>query len=244
MAHCRHIAKALSKIKADINEFAHEAGRDPGAIRLIAVSKNVAVDQLIEAYRNGQYDFGENRIQEMKTKVEAVPQTIRASVRWHMLGHLQRNKVKIAVRLSHLIHSVDAVSLLRAIDTAAAEMGKRQAILLQVNVSGELQKYGFAIDEVPTAFKHCRTLKSIHCQGLMTIAPLHASTQELRKIFSRLYRLRQELEDDFSIRLAALSMGMSNDYKSAITEGSTMLRIGRALFQIPRTHLENKQENT
>jgi pyridoxal phosphate enzyme (YggS family) len=170
--------------------------------------------------------FGENRVQELSEKVPALSQDIE----WHLIGHLQGNKVSKAVELADLIHSVDSEKLLRRIDRIAGELGKRQKILLELNISGEQSKFGETADAAASLVSLALSLPNIDLQGFMTMAPFGAEECELRKVFSTLREFRNNMEKEFNVSLPELSMGMSSDYEYAIAEGATIVRIGTAIF--------------
>ncbi|MCJ8328493.1 MAG: YggS family pyridoxal phosphate-dependent enzyme [Lentisphaeria bacterium] len=194
-------------------------------LKLIAVSKYHTTTAILEAHAAGQRCFGESRVQELLEKKSGLPDDIE----WHMIGHLQGNKVKDAIACSDYIHGVDSLKLLKRIDLLASESGTIQNCLLQVNISGEDAKSGFSADELRQAVEQILALKSVNPCGLMTMAPITADETELSEIFSSTRILRDSLEES-GMCLPELSMGMSRDYKSAIKQGATMVRIGTALF--------------
>lgn len=196
---------------------------------IIAVTKYFGADKLIEAYNDGLRDFAENRVQDALEKFGSLPEEIKQNSRFHLIGHLQSNKVKKAVGNFDLIHSVDSMKLAEAISKEALQKSIVQKILLQVNNANEEAKSGFAVDDLKKAFPEIIALKGIKVEGLMNIAPI-ASESELRVLFQGMLDLKQELEKDFACELKELSMGMSSDYKIAVEYGSTMIRIGRKLF--------------
>ena len=221
-----YIKDQLFEIKEKISKAALKAQRDPKEIKLIAVSKTFPSEDIAEAYKNGQHVFGENKIQELEIKNPALPDDIE----WHMIGHLQSNKVAKAVLLADYIHSVDSIKLLRRIDRLAGEQNCSPKILLEVNISGEESKHGLnsaAVYELVT-----EALKAEHLQlvGLMTMAPFGADESELHFVFGALRKLRDELNKHFELDLKELSMGMSGDFEIAVAEGATMVRIGTAIF--------------
>ena len=196
---------------------------------IIAVTKYFGADKLIEAYNDGLRDFAENRVQDALEKFGSLPDEIKQNSRFHLIGHLQSNKVKKAVGNFDLIHSVDSMKLAEAISKEALQKGIVQKILLQVNNANEEAKSGFAVEDLRKAFPEIIALKGVKVEGLMNIAPI-ASESELRVLFQGMLDLKQELEKDFAYELKELSMGMSSDYKIAVEYGSTMIRIGRKLF--------------
>ncbi len=218
----------LNSIKKKIRKYAVECRRDPDEIQLVAVSKNHTVEAINQAMESGQYSFGENRVQELLEKAGKISQNIE----WHMIGHLQTNKVKVAVKHCKLIHSVDSLKLLRKINETAHSLNKVQSILIQTNISGESTKYGFTQDELIDNIPEILNLPHINWIGLMTMAPHSASINDIRHVFRSLRLLRDKISDSYYIPLPELSMGMTNDFKIAIEEGSTIVRIGSAIFGI------------
>ena len=204
---------------------AQRTGRPAEAVRLVAVTKGVAPERIREAMALGVLDFGENRIQEALLKIAALG----PGPRWHLVGHLQRNKVRRAVDAFALIHSVDSLPLAEEIARRAEAVGQPVPVLLQVSVAAEPQKHGFAPDAVPPAARHVAALPAIRLRGLMTIAPLAADPEEVRPVFRRLRELRDVLRAEWP-ELDELSMGMTDDFEVAIEEGATLIRVGRAIF--------------
>lgn len=217
----------LERVRANVAAAAEKAGRDPRSVRLLAVSKTFPLSDILEAHEAGQLEFGENRVQELETKVpDGTPDII-----WHLIGHLQSNKAEKAVELAEYIHSVDSVKLLNKINSAAAKRGKIQKILLEVNVSGEESKFGLSgWDALRETAEHALGLSSVQLLGLMTMAPLDADDAVLHSTFGGLREFRDRLEREFSVTLPELSMGMSHDYPVAIAEGATIVRVGTAIF--------------
>ncbi|MCX7624310.1 MAG: YggS family pyridoxal phosphate-dependent enzyme [Thermomicrobium sp.] len=222
------LALRIERIERAIAAAADRAGRDPGEVRLVAVTKGVDRRTIDLAYRLGLRIFGENRVQEAMQKFASEPLPPDASL--HLIGHLQSNKVRTAVRLFTMIHSVDRSALVTELERRAAQLGRRVPILVQVNVSREPQKHGCAPEEAAELVQHALASSHLELRGLMTIAPLTTDEEELRATFRGLRRLRDELRDRFGIALPELSMGMTNDFEIAIEEGATLVRIGRALF--------------
>jgi pyridoxal phosphate enzyme (YggS family) len=220
------IKENIAAVKQRITDAAARAGRiDP--ITLVAVTKNHPVEYVEEAARCGITDVGENRVQEAEGKMAQFS----GSLVWHLIGHLQTNKVKHAVKLFDLIHSVDSMHLLTAVDKAAAAQGKVQDILLQVNVAREESKYGMAVEDFPQIVKEAGVLDHVRVRGLMCIAPNFEDVEQVRPVF----RIAKALFDDMKPRFPAgqiqyLSMGMTHDYEIAIEEGANMVRIGTAIF--------------
>ena len=221
------VAARLTAVRERIAAAARRAGRDPGTVRLVAVTKGVPAAVIAEAVAAGQTDFGENRAGELTEKARLLAghgAELSAAVRWHFVGHLQRNKVRRVRPLTALLHSLDGVRLARA----WAGDGPAPPALIQVNVAGEAQKHGVAAEQAGALLAELDRL-GIPAAGLMTIAPLRADPEAVRPVFAALARLGDELRrarDD----LAELSMGMTDDFEVAVEEGATMLRIGRAIF--------------
>jgi len=211
----------ILEIRKRILSACLRAKRDPASIGLVAVSKNRAVEEIKEAVSEGVTDFGENRVQEALLKYQAFP-----SVKWHMVGHLQTNKVKQAVKIFDLIQSVDSPRLAFEIDKEARKLNKVQEILLEIKISPEATKSGLKPEDLPGAIKECRFLKNIRVLGLMGIAPLIKEREEARPYF----RLMRDLRDSVDSKMI-LSMGMTDDFEIAIEEGADMIRIGRAIFE-------------
>ena len=221
-----HIRENLEYIKKEISKSEKEFGRPSEVVKLLAVSKTFSIENIFEAYSYGQRMFGENKIQELEDKVPKLPKDIE----WHLIGHLQSNKVAKAVELADYIHSIDSKKLILRIDRIAKEKNKKQKTLLELNISQEDSKFGLHIkdieDCVTTALK-CRNLELV---GLMTMAPYEAEETELNRIFSTLRIERDKLEQKYRIKLPELSMGMSSDFKTAIANESTIVRIGTVIF--------------
>ena len=222
------IRKNLERIEEKIRVKSELVGRDPQEITLVAVSKTIEADKIEEAIAAGVNIIGESRIQEAKEKYGKVKNRII----WHLVGHLQRNKAKDAVKIFDLIHSVDSAKLAKEIDKQARKAGKIQKILVEVNVSGEESKYGLSPEGVITFLQEINGLPNIKIKGLMTMAPLYENPEDCRPYFRKLKELVEEVkaENIKNVEMTYLSMGMSNDFEVAIEEGSNMVRIGRAIF--------------
>lgn len=201
-------------------------GRSPEEIKLIAVSKSVSIDKILEAADLGLRFFGENRVQEAKEKIEKIRDF---NIEWHMIGHLQTNKAKDAVKLFSMIQSVDSERVAKAIDREAQKIGKVQRVLIQVKLSDEESKYGVEEKELTKLLEVCQNLKNITVEGLMTIPPYFENPEDVRPYFRKLREIRDSLLPRYPY-LKELSMGMSHDFEVAIEEGATMVRIGTALF--------------
>jgi PLP dependent protein len=200
----------------------------PAQVRLIAVSKYTTVEQMRLAYEVGIRDFGESRVSEVAAKQTALADL--PGICWHLIGHLQTNKVRKAIQLFDWIHSVDSLRLLEQIDRVGGELGKRPALCLQVKVLPDPDKYGWEIAEMLTDWPQIQNFTHVDLQGLMAIAPLGLTSNQLTGLFREVANLRQQLSDRFQQELPELSMGMSDDYHLAVAEGSTMVRIGSKIF--------------
>jgi pyridoxal phosphate enzyme (YggS family) len=218
----------IQSIQDAIAEAAADCGRDPSDITLIAVSKTFPREDVDAVYALGIRHFGENRVQEAREKFsEPLP----ADATLHLIGHLQSNKAKQIPGLFQTVDSVDRLSIVDALDKAAANAGVTLDVLLQVNIAGEAQKAGCAPEDVRALLERVAAASTLVPVGLMTIAPIDARGNGLRAVFRGLRELRDRLQDQFpDMDLRELSMGMSNDYREAIAEGATQIRIGRAIF--------------
>ena len=229
------LASNLQEVERKIMEACDKAGRAREAITLIAVSKTKPVPMLQEIYDLGVRDFGENKVQELTDKEPQLP----ADLRWHMIGHLQRNKVKQVIDKAVLIHSVDSVRLAKAIEAEAAKKDIIVQILLEVNVAEEDSKFGLKLDEVLPAVEEIATMPHVRIKGLMTIAPFVENPEENRTVFAQLQKLSVDIAkkniDNVSVDI--LSMGMTNDYQVAIEEGATMIRVGTGIFGEREYHI-------
>ena len=218
----------LADVRARIARAAGRAGRDPAAIRLIAVSKTFPAADVRAAAAAGQIDFGENKVQEALLKME---QTADLPLRWHLLGHLQSNKAKKAARFD-VVHSIDGAALVQKVDEAAGAAGWRLDLLVQVDLAGETTKHGAREDELTAIFDAARSARSCRCVGLMIIPPAVDDPEAARPYFRRLRDVRDRLLArgvDASM-LQELSMGMSHDFEVAVEEGATLVRVGTAIF--------------
>jgi pyridoxal phosphate enzyme (YggS family) len=220
------IAERLAAIRERVAEAARKADRSPADITLVAVSKTHPAETVREAFEAGQRVFGENRVQEIVAKAPLLP----SHLRWHLIGHLQKNKIRKVLPLVELIHGVDSLELARDIDRVAAELGLFPRILLEVNVSGEESKFGFNPDILRTQLRDLLALPRVQVEGLMTIAPWAEDPEEVRPVFSRLRILRDEYATRSGSPLSTLSMGMSGDFEVAISEGATLVRVGTSIF--------------
>jgi pyridoxal phosphate enzyme (YggS family) len=217
----------IARVRARIAGAAQRGGRQPESVQLVAVTKTVGPERIREAVACGLRVFGENRVQEARAKVSEVP-----GVSWHLIGSLQRNKVKEALRLFEMIHSVDSIGLAEELSRRSMEHGTRRAeVLLQVNISQEPQKHGVAPQEMERVVAAVLELPGVHLRGLMGMAPLVEAPEAARPCFRRLRELRDRLQQVFpESGVCELSMGMTDDFEVAIEEGATIVRVGRALF--------------
>lgn len=221
------VAANLQCVREKIADVARAAGRTDD-VTLVAVSKSVPIERILDAYHAGQRVFGENRVQEAVSKIEAARDSA-SEAEWHLIGHLQRNKAGVAAHSFALVSSVDSVALARKL--SALREGSRLPVLLEVNVAGESAKFGFSQDGLREDFSQLLGLQSLELRGLMTIAPLEPDPEQVRWVFRELRLLRDELRSRHGLNdFDELSMGMSNDYEVAVKEGATMVRIGRGIF--------------
>jgi hypothetical protein len=219
----------MDKIKSNYEKI--KAQIVPYKPIIIAVTKYFDEQQIIKYYDLGFRDFGENRVKEALAKIEKLPDEIRNNSRFHLIGHLQTNKAKLAVGRFDLIHSVDSVKLAEVINDEAEKQGITQKILLQVNNAREEQKSGFSPEEIKNAFIEIQKLSSVKICGLMNMAPIDSSEEELHKLFGNIKQIYDDLQSELKVELNQLSMGMSRDFKIALEEGATMIRLGRILFE-------------
>ncbi|HOD12514.1 MAG TPA: YggS family pyridoxal phosphate-dependent enzyme [Candidatus Omnitrophota bacterium] len=225
------IRENIDRIRASVADICRSADRDPQEIVIIGVTKYSDIQSIQQAVDAGLQHIAENRLQQAVAKYSNFGHITR-----HMIGHLQTNKVKQAVQLFDMIQSVDSLDLAKEIDRQCARIHRTIDVLLQVNTSGEAQKFGVAPDHAADLLKHLEGCPTVHVKGLMTIGPLTQDKIEIRGCFRRLHDIFQEMEQDFrgskNICMQYLSMGMSDDYPIALEEGANMLRIGRAIFQV------------
>ena len=219
------ILERLGRVRERIGAAAVRSGRLPSAVTLVAVSKTMPADAVREAVAAGARIFGENRVQEAREKIALLP----GMAEWHLVGHLQTNKAKLAVGLFERIHSVDSIRLAEEIDRHAREAGRRIRCLIQVNLGEEEQKNGASEKEVRVLLEAAARLPHVAIDGLMVIPPFLSDPEEVRPFFRRLRLLRDQLAAE-GFSLAELSMGMTHDYEVAIEEGATLVRIGTAIF--------------
>jgi PLP dependent protein len=226
------IAENIASIRERIQTAAQRAGRDPAEVTLMGVSKTFPAEAIREAYAAGIRVFGENRVQEFAGKAESLSDLPEA--RWHMIGHLQNNKAGKAAELFHGVDSVDSLKLAQKLNEAAANAGKKLAVLLEINVGGESAKTGIAVDsaELENLLSSATRLANLHISGLMTIPPYTEDPEGARPYFRKLRALRDQIEARHvaAVQMRLLSMGMSHDFEVAIEEGSTCVRVGTAIF--------------
>jgi PLP dependent protein len=216
----------LANVRRTISEAERAAGRPDGSVQLVAVSKTHPADVIQKAVDAGQLIFGENRVQEARAKIPELS----SRIQWHLIGHLQSNKIRPALPLFQLIHGIDSVELLADIDRIAAELALFPRILLQVNLAAEASKFGFSPSKLLEQVETIAGYKRANIEGLMTIPPLAPSPEHSRPYFVALRELRDRLARESGFALPELSMGMSNDYRIAIDEGATIVRVGTAIF--------------
>jgi len=232
---CAALRARLAEVRDRITSAAGRAGRDAASVRLVAVSKTFPAECIRAATEAGQIDFGENKVQEALQKMD---QTAALSLKWHLVGHLQSNKVRKAGARFDLIHSVDDAGLVMRLDEAAQAAGRRVDVLVQVDLAGERTKHGVRPDELMPIFAAGRNCRAARITGLMLLPPAMDEAEAARPYFAALRALRQELLSrgvDGSM-LSELSMGMSHDFEIAIEEGATLVRVGTAIFG-ERTHV-------
>jgi pyridoxal phosphate enzyme (YggS family) len=222
------VADNIKKIRDDIAEAARRAHRDPSGVRLMGVTKTVDDQRIAEAIRTGLDIIGENYVQEGKRKIEAMGKTLE----WHLIGHLQTNKAKYAVRLFDMVHSVDRLKLARELDKRAGIAGITMDILVEVNVSGEESKSGVTPEDTLALVREMSALEHIKVKGLMTMPPWFDDPEDARPYFVALRKLGERIakENIPGVEMKELSMGMSQDYRVAVEEGATIVRIGTAIF--------------
>ena len=218
----------LEEVEARITRACERSGRERSEVTLISVSKTKPAEMLQEAYDAGSRDFGENKPQEIREKYPQLP----TDIRWHMIGHLQRNKIKYIIDKVCMIHSVDSIRLAEAIDEEAKKHGIVMPVLIEVNVAEEESKFGVHLDEVESLIRQISELSNIQVQGLMTIAPFTENAEDNRIYFRKLRNLYVDIKDKNidNVNMCNLSMGMTGDYEVAVEEGATMVRVGTGIF--------------
>jgi pyridoxal phosphate enzyme (YggS family) len=220
------IAENLERVRDQMAAAAQRAGRSLDDIELVAVSKTHDASRVREAIEAGQKLFGESRVQEARAKIPELP----SNLRWHFIGHLQKNKIRHALPLFELFHGIDSLDLTRDVDRIAEAAGAQPRILLEVNVAGEGSKFGFKPDQLRHQMESLLELRRLTIEGLMAIPPLAPEPEDSRQFFVQLRELRDQLQQEFDITLPQLSIGMTNDYAVAIEEGATLVRVGTAIF--------------
>lgn len=222
------ILENIKTVRQNINAACAKAGRDPEEVTLIAVSKTKPYTDIEEALPSGILDYGENKVQELSEKYEILPKNIH----WHMIGHLQRNKVKYLVGKVKLIHSVDSIRLANQIETEFGKKDEIANILIEVNMANEESKFGVSANEALDLIKEISLLPHIRIQGLMTIAPYTDNPETNREYFSKMKKLSVDIREKNidNVSMNVLSMGMTGDYQVAIEEGATMVRVGTGIF--------------
>ena len=224
----------LNRVRNEITQAAKVSGRNVTDVELVAVTKTHPAEIVREAIGADQVVFGESKVQEARAKIPVLP----SHLRWHFIGHLQKNKIRHALPLFEMIHSVDSLDLAEAIDRIAQEDGLHPRILLEVNVAGEGSKFGFKATTLRAELELLLMLPRLSIEGLMCIPPLAEEAEASRKYFVELRELRDAIEKEFQVKLPQLSMGMTNDYSVAVEEGATLVRVGTAIFG------ERKRRNT
>ncbi len=234
------IAENMDRVRQNIADACARANRRLDEVTLVAVSKTHPAESVVEAAAAGAQHFGENRVEESEIKIPRVHEQVHTPVTWHMIGHIQSRKAKDVAELFQFVHSVDSLKLAARLSAARVEMGQPLDILLEINVSGEEAKDGFHAahwdrdgqihDALWNDVQQILALPGLHVRGLMTMAPIVEDIEMARPVFASLAALRAELAESFHHPLPDLSMGMTDDYPVAIEEGSTMVRIGRAIF--------------
>jgi PLP dependent protein len=220
------IAENLERVRKQIAHAAAKAGRAIDEIELVAITKTHPAEKVREAIEAGQTLFGESRVQEARAKIPELP----SNVRWHFVGHLQKNKIRHALPLFELFHGVDSLALAQEINRVAADEGMHPRVLLEVNVAGEGSKFGFSPDKLREQMEELLALPRLSILGLMCIPPIAEEAEASRKYFVQLGELRDRLKIEFRVDLAQLSMGMTQDYPVAVEEGATLVRVGTAIF--------------
>ena len=222
----KSIADNLERVRAQIAQAAAKVGRAVEEIELVAISKTHDAAKVREAIEAGQTLFGESRVQEARVKIPELP----SNLRWHFVGHLQKNKIRHALPLFELIHSVDTLALAQDINRIAEEDGLHPRVLLEVNVAGEGSKFGFTPEKLRDDLESLLALSRLSILGLMTIPPIGDEAEASRRHFVQLREVRDRLQTEFHVDLAQLSMGMTQDFPVAVEEGATLVRVGTAIF--------------
>jgi pyridoxal phosphate enzyme (YggS family) len=219
-------ATRLAEVRERMADAATKSGRAADQVELVAVSKTHAAEKVQAVFEAGQLLFGESRVQEARAKIPLLP----SRLRWHFIGHLQKNKIRHALPLFELFHGIDSLALAQDMERIADEEGMRPRILLEVNVAGEASKHGFSPEALRRDLEAALSLGKLTIEGLMTIPPLAPEAEASRRYFVALRELRDQLEAEFAVKLPQLSMGMSGDFAIAVEEGATLIRVGTAIF--------------
>ncbi len=220
------VAENLERVREQIAGAAAKGGRAVDEIELVAITKTHPADKVREAIEAGQALFGESRVQEARAKIPELP----SNLRWHFVGHLQKNKIRHALPLFELFHGIDSLALAQDMNRIANEEGMHPRVLLEVNVAGEGSKFGFKPETVRAEMESLLALPRLSIEGLMCIPPLAEEAEASRACFAQLRELRDALEKEFDLKLPQLSMGMTNDFMVAVEEGATLVRVGTAIF--------------
>jgi pyridoxal phosphate enzyme (YggS family) len=220
------IGENLERVRGQIAQAAQKSGRSPDDIDLVAISKTHDAEKVREAIEAGQSLFGESKVQEARAKIPELP----SNTRWHFVGHLQKNKIRHALPLFELVHSVDSLALAQEMNRIAEEDGLHPRVLIEVNVAGEGSKFGFQPKKLREEMEALLAFSRLSILGLMCIPPLAEEAEESRRYFVQLRELRDRLQTEFHVDLAQLSMGMTQDYDVAVEEGATLVRVGTAIF--------------
>src|SRR5436309_174291 len=219
------LAANLKRVLMQISNSARKAGSSPDKIELVAISKTHDAEKVHAVYEAGQVLFGESRVQEARAKIPELP----SAIRWHFVGHLQKNKIRHALPLFELFHSIDSLALAHEMNRIADEDGMHPRVLLEINVSGEGSKFGFKPETVRAEMESLLALPRLSIEGLMTIPPLAENAEASREFFAQLREFRDALEKEFDLKLPQLSMGMTTDFRVATEEGATLVRVGTAI---------------
>jgi PLP dependent protein len=220
------IAENLERVREQITQAAVKANRSASDVELVAITKTHPAEKVREAIEAGHTLFGESRVQEARAKIPGLP----SHLRWHFVGHLQKNKIRHALPLFELFHGVDSLALAREMNRIALEEGGHPRVLLEVNVAGEGSKFGFKAETLRAEIEPLLDLPRLSLEGLMCIPPLADEAEASRKFFVQLRELRNSLEKEFDVKLPHLSMGMTQDFWIAVEEGATLVRVGTAIF--------------
>ncbi|MBE7037780.1 MAG: YggS family pyridoxal phosphate-dependent enzyme [Ruminococcaceae bacterium] len=223
-----HISKNIEKIRQNINLACKESGRKADDIIILGVTKTIDAEDIKKAVDEGIYHLGENRVQEFLEKEDKID-----NVKWHIIGHLQTNKVKYIIGKTFLIHSVESIKLAKEIDRLSSQKGITTDVLIEVNVSGEESKYGIRCEDIDSFLDEIDKFNAVKVKGFMTMAPKDAADNEIRQIFRKLYKIYVDISQKKynNISMEYLSMGMSSDYELAILEGANIVRVGSAMFK-------------